>query len=221
MADEDGALLPAPPTPMLDLMRKHLREEHGYKVLRLARDLYLGGERKKGQHLSWNPTTESFRCDLCPGQVFSTGSISPERIRTAQIYDPVLRSHLPGLADQADRDERTRHHLDGSANREELRRLQGADAKRRRAKGTRPTVDQRRELMQAWLIGQVKTNGGNLERALEKAERLQQEDPEAWAHICDRPLAKGTLRDYWQDIPPEELEAAFSEGKNRAEKSTH
>ena len=201
-------------------MGEHLRAAHGLKSFVIKRDLYLGGPRLSSQCLTWNSAKASFKCDLCPGQVFSTGSITPERIRTARIYDPVLRSRLPGLADQAEQDEMTRRHLDGSANREELRRLQGADAKRRRAKGTRPTVDQRRELMQAWLIGQVRTNGGSLECALEKAERLQWEDPEAWARICDRPLGKGTLRDYWQDLPPEEREAAISEGKNRAEKST-
>jgi hypothetical protein len=220
MTDEDGALLPAPPTPMLDLMREHLREEHGYKVLRLARDLYLGGERKESQHLTWNPLKMTYRCDLCPGHVFSTGAATPERLRKAQLISPAVQARLVGITDPAERDEMTRRQLDGSLNREDLRRMQGADAKRRRAKGKRPGVEERRARLQAWLLEQVRARGGILDRALEEAERLQLRDPDAWARLSGRQLGGGTLRDYWQDIPVAVREGAQTEGRKRAEKST-
>ena len=137
-------------------------------------------------------------------------------VRGAQLFDPAIAAQLTGLVEQADRDELTRHHLEGTASREDLRHLRGADSKRRRAMGKRPETEKRIELLQAWMLGQVRIRGGVLERVLEEAERLQRDDPEAWARLSERPLSAETLRDYWQDIPIAEREAARAEGKKTA-----
>jgi hypothetical protein len=205
---------------MLSLMGRHLREEHGYSSMHLERDLYLGGAaRTESQILTSNPAKASFLCALCPGQVFGSGEVTQAMIRQAQLFDPGLTPHLAGLGDQLDRDEMTRHYLEGTLNQEHLRRLQGADAKRRAAKGKRP-VEERRERLQAWMLGKVRNRGGILERVLDEADRLQRHDPDAWRALSDRNLSRETLRDYWQDIPPAEREAARSDGHKQAEKST-
>jgi hypothetical protein len=213
---DEPELLPAPPASIVALMKAHLCAEHGYSGFRLKRDLYLGGERKASQHLIWNPLEMSFRCNLCLGKVFWTGTVTAKMVRGAQLFDPAIAAQLTGLVEQADRDELTRHHLEGTASREDLRHLRGADSKRRRAMGKRPETEKRIELLQAWMLGQVRIRGGVLERVLEEAERLQRDDPEAWARLSERPLSAETLRDYWQDIPIAEREAARAEGKKTA-----
>lgn len=213
---DEPELLPAPPASIVALMKAHLCAEHGYSGFRLKRDLYLGGERKASQHLISNPLYITFRCELCPGKVFWTGTITEKMVRGAQLFDPAIAAQLTGLVEQADRDELTRHHLEGTASREDLRHLRGADSKRRRAMGKRPETEKRIALLQAWMLGQVRIRGGVLERVLEEAERLQRDDPETWASLSERPLSAETLRDYWQDIPIAEREAARAEGKNTA-----
>jgi hypothetical protein len=217
---DEPELLPAPPASIIALMKAHLCAEHGYSGFRLKRDLYLGGERKASQHLIWNPLDITFRCNLCPRKVFWTGTITEKMVRGAQLFDPAIGAQLTGLVGQADRDEMTRHQLEGTASREELRHLRGADARRRRAKGKRPVTEERRRRLQTWMLEQVRIRDGLLEPVLEEAERLQREDRETWAKLSERPLSAETLRDYWQDIPIAEREAARAEGRKRAEKST-
>ena len=206
---------------MRALMRKHLCEEHGYSGLRLERDLYFGGAaRTETQILTWDPVKASFLCALCSGYVFGTGEVTEAKIRQVQLFDPGLTPHLTGLGNPTDRDEMTRHYLEGTVNREQLRHLRGADAKRRRAKGKRPETEKRIGRLQPWMLEQVRIQGGVLERVLEDAEGLQRKDPDAWAKLSERPLSRETLRDYWQDIPAAEREAASAEGRKQAEKST-
>jgi hypothetical protein len=210
-----------PSSPVLKLMRRHLCEEHGYSSFLLERDLYLGGAaRSEAQILTWNPTKASFLCDLCPGLVFGSGQLTEAMIRKAQLFDLGLAPFLVGLTDEADRDEMTRRYLEGSVNQERLRHLRGADAKRRASRGKRPGVEERRERLQSWMLSEVRRRGGVLERVLDEADRLQRHDPDAWRALSDRNLSRETLRDYWQDIPPTDREAARSDGHKQAEKST-
>lgn len=201
-------------------MKRHLREDHEIEPFRLDEHVYLGGARERSQHLSWDPARASFRCDLCPGRVFATGMVTDEQIELAQLFDPGLQPHLAGLSSQAERDAMTRLYLDGTVNRERLRQLQGADARRRAARGKRPGVDERRSRLQAWMLERVATGDGVLERVLEQAERMQRDDPAGWARLADRTLSRETLRDYWQDIPAEDRDTARARGRRRSEKST-
>src|SRR4051794_9068766 len=81
---------------------EHLRW-HGIERFRLAEHVYLGGERAESQVLSWNPAKATFRCGRCE-TIVGTGEITEEIVRRAQLFDPVLRSSLAGLRDQAERD---------------------------------------------------------------------------------------------------------------------
>lgn len=213
---DEPELLPAPPASIIALMKAHLCAEHGYSGFRLKRDLYLGGERKASQHLIWNPLEMSFRCNLCLGKVFWTGTVTAKMVRGAQLFDPAIaaRCALEVMASQLVAIGLLYEPCELS--REDLRHLRGADSKRRRAMGKRPETEKRIELLQAWMLGQVRIRGGVLERVLEEAERLQRDDPEAWARLSERPLSAETLRDYWQDIPIAEREAARAEGKKTA-----
>lgn len=196
-------------------MAEHLRG-HGIERLLLRRHLHRGGPRKDSQLLTWNPVKASFSCRLCPGQVFATGEITAETVTTVQQFDPGVRAHLVGLTDPVDRDEMTRRYLDGSLNRERLRQLRGADARRRSAAGARPAVEHRRRRLQQWMLERMRVHGV-FERVLEEADRL---DAAGWAALAVQRLSRETLRDYWQDIPVEERERARAAGRKHAEKST-
>jgi hypothetical protein len=190
---------PAPSKPALALMARHRRERHGADF-ELEQDLYLGGGvRTKTQHLTWNPVTASLSCALCPGELFLSGEITAEMVDSAQRFDPGLRAHLAGLGDPAEREEMTRRYLDGSLNREQLRRMRRPAAARRTRAGHRPEVEERKRRVQAWMLEQY-AQAGSLERVLDRAEQQQRDDPAAWLAIAFRPLSRETLRKYWADV---------------------
>lgn len=201
-------------------MAAHLRERHQIEPFRLATHVHLGGPRSDSQHLSWNPAKATFRCDLCERTIWS-GEITEEMVEQALLFDSGLQPHLAGLTTQADRREMTRHYLAGDLNRERLRQLRGADARRRSSHGSRPNVDARKGPVQKWLLAQVRQRAV-LERALDEAMRLQKEEREEWFKLCDGLPARETLRDWWQDIDPDIRKEAFEAGRaaQAAKKST-
>lgn len=203
------------------LMASHLRDKHQIEPFRLNVHVHLGGPRLATEHLTWLPAKASFLCDFCPGQIIWSGEVTEEMIDFALLFDPALQPHLAGLRTQADRREMARSHLTGDLNRERLRQLRGADARRRAAHGSRPNVDARKGPVQAWLLAQVRERGV-FERALDEAERLQREERDTWFELCDQLKARETLRDWWQDIDPRERQAAFQAGRaaQQAKKST-
>lgn len=199
--------LPEPPRSALAQMRRHLVDEHGEADFRPERDLYLGGEARRHSHvLTWNPGNATFHCDRCPGSVFWTGEITESMVERAQLFNDDLRPHLAGL-DRRERDAMTRHYLRGDLNRERLRQLQGAGARRRAGSSSRPTVAERRSNVQAWMLDRY-VELGTVERVLVAAEELQREDPDAWLAFAFRRLAGDTLRKYWQDVDPDAKEDA-------------
>jgi|SRR5919205_1758185 hypothetical protein len=178
---------------------EHLRT-HGIERFRLEQHVYLGGHRGESQVLSWNPANATFRCGTCAA-IVGTGEITDEIVRRAQLFDPLLRSSLAGLRDQAERDELTRYHLAGTSSREHLRSLRAAGPRRRAASGSRPAVDHRRKQVQEWMLDRARQLGV-LERVLDEAEEMQKTDRDRWTRLSDRPLARETLRRYWRDIDP-------------------
>jgi len=222
MRDEPGSdQLAPPPAAAQKLIAEHLAG-HGISPFRLREHVHLGGSRAASQLISWDPGRASFQCDRCPGLVVWTGEITDEMVARALLFDQGLQPLLVGLTDPEDRMEMARRYLAGDSNRERLRQLRGADAQRRAARGSRPMVEARRAPVQAWLLQRVREQGV-LERALDQAERLQRDDREAWLRLCDRfPVARETLRDWWQDIDPRERQAARETGRaaQQAKKST-
>lgn len=212
--DDPVARLPAPGLSARRLMAAHLREQHGIASFSVERHVHLGGSRPTSQHLTWDPGRASFHCNLCPGVSFSTGEITEQMVERAMLFDQHLQPHLVGLAG-AEREEMARRYLAGDLNRERLRQLAGADARRRAAAGSRPSVEHRRRSVQRWLLERVGERGV-LERVLDEAETLQRNDPAGWGALAERPLSRETLRDYWQDIPPPERQQAFAAGRKRA-----
>jgi hypothetical protein len=210
----------APPSAAAqELIAAHLAG-HGISPFRLGEHVHLGGQRPASQLISWDPGRASFRCQRCPGRVFHSGEISEAMVERAVVFDQGLQPFLLGLTDQKDRREMARRYLVGDANRERLRQLRGADARRRAARGSRPNVEARRAPVQAWLLARVRELGV-LERALDLAEQLQHEDPVAWRELCDRLPSRETMRDWWQDLDPRERQAAFQAGRaGPAKKST-
>jgi hypothetical protein len=188
-------------------MGEHLRGKHGFKSFVIKRDLYLGGPRLRSQCLTWNSAKATFTCNLCPGQVFSSGLVTPERIAKAELLDPALQPHLTGISDRVERDEMTRRSIDGSLNRERLRSLRSSGPKRRAASLKRPVVEERRRRVQAWLLERY-TELGVLEHVLDAAMDLQDRDLDSWLHIALTRLERPTLRRYWYDIDPLERQRA-------------
>lgn len=186
-------------------MAAHL-EEHGAANFSLAQHVYLGGKRQLSQRLTWNPTNETFRCADCPGRVFVTDEITDEMVRQAQLFDDGLKPHLAGLTDAAERYEMTRLYLDGALNEERLRGMR-AGAHRRAAASSRPSVDQRRQKLQAWMLEKY-AELGVVEQVIDALEELQLTDRARWAELVGRPLARSTLRNYWYDIDPAQRAAA-------------
>ena len=213
-AAREPSKAPVPPARALELMAAHRQAEHE-DDFQLERDLYLGpGPRSESQHLTYDPARASFSCRLCRGFVYPTGELTPEMVEQAQRFDQGLQPHLAGLHDRADRDEMTRRYLDGSLNREQLRKLRRPAASRRARTGSRPEVAERRSRAQAWMLEQY-VELGSLERVLDRAGELQREDPDAWLRIAFRPLSRETLRKYWADIEPAAKEEALARYKER------
>lgn len=201
-------------------MGEHLRGTHGLKSFVIKRDLYLGGPRLPSQCLTWNSAKATFTCDLCPGQVFSSGLVTPERIAKAERFDPALQPHLAGMSDPEERDEMTRRSIDGSLNRERLRNLRTSGPKRRAASLKRPVVEERRRRVQAWLLERY-AELGVLEHVLDAAMDLQDDDLDSWLHIAFSRLERVTLRRYWYDIDPlERQRARESFERNQAKKNS-
>lgn len=199
-----------PPSPAGQaLIAAHLADSHGIEPFVLAEHVHLGGPRPASQLITWHPAKATFHCELCPAMVFWTGEITPERIQLAQMFDQALAPHLVGLTSQEDRDEMARLHIQGVPNRERLRQLRGADARRRSARGARPTVEARRARLQPWLLERVRERGV-LERVLDEAEEMQQKDPAGWAQLCDQKPSRETLRDWWQDIVGQKFRYSIS-----------
>jgi len=203
---EQGQL--APPQSVLELMGEHVRGTHGFKSFVIQRDLCLGGFRLPSQCLTWNSAKATFTCDLCPGQVFSSGLVTPERIAKAERFDPALQPHLAGINDPKERDEMTRRSIDGSLNRERLRDLRSSGPKRRAASLKRPVVEERRRRVQAWLLERY-AELGVLEHVLDAAMDFQDRDPDGWRHIAFSRLERVTLRRYWYDIDSPERDRAL------------
>ncbi len=202
---EEVERLSAPPRRTRNLMAAHL-QDHGIERFHLARHVYLGGERRPSQLLTWNPTNATFRCTDCPGRVFVTDELTTEMVRGAQLHDAGLKAHLAGLTEAVDRDEITRLYLAGTLNEERLRGMR-AGAHRRATAGSRPSVDLRRKKFQAWLLEKY-AELGVVEQVLDAAEDLQQADRTQWAELVGRPLARSTIKNYWYDIdPPLQTEA--------------
>jgi hypothetical protein len=133
-------------------------------------------------------------------------------VRRAQLFDDGLKPHLAGLTDLAERDEMTRLYLDGALNEERLRSMR-AGAHRRAAASRRPSVDQRRQKLQAWMLEKY-AELGVVEQVLDAAEELQLTDRARWAELVGRPLARSTLKNYWYDIDPAQQAAAKRRFKN-------
>ena len=219
-APERVERLSPPGAPARTLMAAHLRKEHGIVSFSAKRHVYLGGgKRTDEQYLTWDPGRASFHCDLCPGVNYGTGEITDAMVKRALLFDQNLQPYLVGLNGPGEREEMARRYLAGDLNRERLRQLRGADARRRSAMGARPSVESRRARLQPWLLARVRERGV-LERVLDEAVEMQTNEREAWAKLCDRPLSRETMRDYWQDIDADERASAFAAGRARAEKST-
>ena len=198
-AAEELERLPAPPAAARKRIAAHLREKHEIGPFRLAEHVYLGGGgRTVSQHITWHPIDASFHCDLCLGWVFVVGEPGPERLRLAQHFDETLQPRLVGLSGE-ERDEMTRLHLDGTVNRELLRRLQAAGPRRRAASGKRPSSAEFKQRAQDWLYPEVEARG-TLRAALDEAERMQAQERDAWLLIVGRLYERETLRKHWLDI---------------------
>jgi hypothetical protein len=214
----DGAEEPRPPSKRAQaVMAAHLSGQHGVEKFSLEQHVYMAGERQPTQVLEWNPAMASFFCGHCR-TIVVTGELTPQMMRRAQLFDEGLKPNLVGLNTQEERDEMTRHYLSGRLNTERLRRMRGA-ASRRAAAQTRPAVADRRRRVQTWMLQQY-ARLGVVERVLDAAAELQRTDPDRWQRMSSRPLARETLRTYWQDIDPAtRAEALQRDARRRSRRS--
>jgi len=179
--------------------------EHGISEFELDRHVHRGGPRLPSQHLVWNPAKATFDCDLCD-TIVSTGEITKEMLWSTQLFDEALKPFLAGRFTEAERDEITRRYLSGELA-DSVLQASRRTARRRKPKQPRPTVDHRKARVQKWMLERFMEHGV-VERVVEEALRMQREQPQAWALICDKPRAPSTLRRDWQQIDHARVEAA-------------
>ena len=192
--------LQAPSREAQALIRRHLAGEHQIRRFRLSEHVYLGAPRRESQHISWDPGKATFHCDLCPGVVFSTGEVTPERILIEQLFNPNLQPHLTGLHTQDERDEMTAYAISGDLNRARLDAAAAA-ALREATAHSRHMVAARREWLQEWMLARY-AELGVVARVIEAAEALQHDDDALWKKHVGRSLVATTIRqDYWDEIP--------------------
>lgn len=198
--------LPSPGEHARPVMAAHLSNEHGIAPFSVERHVYLGGARTEEQHLTWDPSRESFQCDLCPGFGFWTGVITDEMVASAQLFNPALEPFLSGSRSLEERDEITRRYLAGDLS-HAIVEVSRKAVRRRVPKQPRPTVEHRRARVQQWMLEEY-SRRGVVERVIEEALRLQRAEPARWSEICEVPRAASTLRRDWQRIDDDDVEAA-------------
>jgi len=196
--------LQAPSAAAQEVIAAHLAE-HGIRALRLARHVYLGGERLESQLISWNPAKASFHCLRCPGFVFGTGEVTEQMVDSTLLWDEGVRPFLAAARTDEERREIARAYRSGELQRELLRPLRRRQ--RRRPAAARPSVEHRRHSVQAWMLARYRLRGV-LARVIEDAIQLWRTQPKEWAKLSDRAPVESTLRRYWQLIPDEQVAAA-------------
>lgn len=201
---EAAALLEAPPREAALVAAEHLQRAHGVSGFMVGEHVYLGGPRRDGQLLLWNPALASFACQVC-GRVISTGVITEERLFRARLHAPGLRPFLVFARTPYEREAVTRAFLRGELGEELLRPV--LKRARRKPAAARPSVEHRYRRVQAWMLERYSMLGVK-QRVIEEALRLQLEDRDAWALIAARPLSESTLNRYWRTIPDGRVAAA-------------
>jgi hypothetical protein len=197
-------LLPVPSEPAQAVAARHLAG-HGIEPFVVDLHVYRGGQRLPTQHLLWDPVRSLFDCDLCDTR-FMTGEITQEMVQHAQLFDPGLRPFLAGANTAAERDEITRRYLSGELTAAVID-VARRSARRRVPKQARPSIEHRVAKVQEWMLDRY-VELGVVERVIEEALRLQRDEPERWAVVCDVPRAASTLRRDWQHIDTARVEEA-------------
>lgn len=176
--------------------------------LRLSSHLHLGGPRKRSQHLTWQPVTASFLCDLCDGVVFTTGELTAAIIESAQLWDEGLKANLVGLS-REEQDEMTRLFLSGALNRDRLAAARERDYQLEAGR-RRPAVEARRLRLQQWMLNRY-AETGSVDGVIQETAALPRSNAELWAQFADRTFAASTLRrNYWNRIPAQRRHAALA-----------
>ena len=183
----------------------HLGEEHRIEPFQLERHVYLDGPRLESQLISWDPGKASFQCLRCPGYVFGTEEITEEMIDFTLLWDDGVKPFLAGARTDEERREIARAYRAGELTAEVLRPWRRKQ--RRKPAAPRPSVEHRRQRVQAWMLGRYGERGV-LARVLEDAIQLWREQPCEWARISDLAPVESTLRRYWQQIPDDQVAAA-------------
>jgi len=217
------------PTPeAIQAIRDHLATAHGRSDFELRRDVAWVSNSPAGALVVYLPESgfvgARFVCKdaVCAGLIFLAGAPTyghPERNASMLLAHPELSTTLlHGVTDPAER-----AMLLEDWDRGRLGQLQVTAAHTRRAQSTkkagRPSVDDRRERCQQFLLARVR-EGARVADAIEALDGLRTTDPPAYRRCMGGPDIRTpeTLRKYWSDIPIDVRNAARAAGA--AEKST-
>jgi len=211
------------PTPQaVDAIRAHLLRAHNRGEFDLRRDAAYVGNNPADALVVYLPedglAAARFTCKhaACAGRIYLAGEPTyghPERNTWLQLAHPGLSTTLlHGITDPAGR-AMLIEDWDGGR----LGQLEVTAAHTRRAmhtnKADRPTVDERRERCQAFLLARVR-EGARVDQALAAVERLRTSDQAAYFTLMCGPTGRSleTLRKDWTAIPIAVRNAARIEG---------
>ena len=196
----------------IELMRRHLAQEHGLSLELWSQASFTGNVQAEAP-LTFLPETpaaaEGFYCRDCPGRNFRIApapGLSAERIDHLALHDPELQGLL------ADASEAERAELVEAFQAEK----QAAALLERHRKRTRlrtakpqPAAQERRERAQAYLLAKYEEIG-NVEEALWDLMQLRARDLATYRRVIgsDQEYKLETFRKYWAEVPLEEREAA-------------
>ncbi len=133
----------------------------------------------------------------------------------AILFDVGMQRAVAGLA-LPDRLEMAKRILSGEHASEGLRAAREADPPPKGPSPDRPTVQEAHERVQAWLWEKI-AERGTLRAALDEAERVQLEEPDAWRRANLKFYARETLEDIWEELHSALREEAYDEYRRRQE----
>ncbi len=209
------------PTPAaIDAMRDHRLTTHDDADFELYRDVTFVDNIPADAKLIYLAETPiappRFECRQCPGLIFVADEPTyghPERNTWLLLAHPELGTTL--LGGVTDPDDQAMLIEDWDRGR--LAKLKVKAAHTRRSmptkKADRPTVDERRERCQEYLLARVR-NGATVKDAIAALDALRTDDPSAYERLMCGPDARKveTLKKDWSAIPIAVRNAARAEG---------
>jgi len=213
----------AEPTPAaIAKIHTHLATRHGRGDFDLRRDVAYVGNNPEGAVIVYLPESglagAQFVCKdpACVGRTFSAGEPTyghPERNSWLLLAHPELGTTL--LHRVTDPAERAMLLEDWDRGRLGEREAKAAHTRRamHTNKADRPTVDERRERCQAFLLARVR-KGAIVNDAIAAVDVLRTDDPPAYFTLMCGPTGRSleTLRKDWTAIPIAVRNAARTEG---------